>query len=118
MCSWALDLTAIELCFEFCVFEVPHNWFGRFQGVFRLKAQLVSAISPEPVDRFQNHSIALYGTIISFIWRLLGLIRFSGHRETRLTKLRYTHTHIHTYTHTHIHTYIQTFSDLVELSRM
>ena len=55
MCSWALDLTAIELYFEFCVFEVPHDWFGRFQCVFRLKAQLVSAISPEPTGK-QNRS--------------------------------------------------------------
>src|SRR5450759_486285 len=80
--------------------------FKAFSCSRAIGLELVSAISLEPVNRFRIRSKGLYGTIIPFIWRLLRPIRFSGHRETRLNKLRYTHTHI------------QTFSDLVELGRM
>src|SRR5450759_2270108 len=78
------------------------------------------AISPEPVNRFQNHSIAFNGTGVPFVWWLLRPIRISGCRETRPNKFCYTRTHTYTHVHTRTHTYThtQTFSRLVELSRM
>ena len=109
---------------HFKSFQMSPSLFKSVQPSLRNRSRLCvdgyvtySVISPEPEVSAIVRLNSINGISRAFKWVQVCSNRFS-HLWERTHTHTYTHTHTHTHTHIHTHIHTQTFSDLVELSRM